>query len=56
MSRSAGSGIICTISRALVIPSTRESTKPSSGDRVSFWKRSSGSLESASTRSMSPSA
>ena len=42
--RSAGSGIICTISRALVTPSTRESTKPSAGDSVSFWKRSSGSV------------
>jgi hypothetical protein len=43
--RSGGSGIIWTISRALVMPSTRESTKPSAGDRVSFWKRRSGSLE-----------
>ena len=52
--RSAGSGIICTISRALATPSTRERTKPSSGDRVSLWKRSRGSFERARTRSMSP--
>ena len=42
---SAGSGIICMISCADVVPSTRESTKPSVGESVSFWKRSSGSLE-----------
>ena len=42
---SADSGIICTTPRALVVPSMRESTKPSAGESVSFWKRSSGSDE-----------
>ena len=44
------------ISRAESVPSTRERTKPSVGVRVMFWKRSRGSVERASTRSMSPSA
>jgi hypothetical protein len=48
-------GIIWTISRALR-PSTRESTNPLAGERVSFWNRRRGSFESTSTRSMSPSA
>jgi len=53
---STGSGMSWNSSRAVVVPSMRESTKPSFGDSVSFWKRSSGSLERLSTLSTSPSA
>jgi hypothetical protein len=51
---SAGMGMRSVIWRALVVPSTRDSTNPSLGERVIFWKRSRGSAERASTRSMSP--
>jgi hypothetical protein len=54
---SAGSrGLIWMISRADSVLSTRERTKPSVGERAMRWKRSRGSLERASTRSMSPNA
>jgi hypothetical protein len=51
---SGGSGMSCITSRALSVPSMRESRKPSVGVRAMRWKRSRGSLESPSTRSMSP--
>ena len=51
-----GSGISCITSRALSVPSTRESTYPSVGERLMRWKRRSGSVERPTTRSRSPSA
>ena len=51
---SRGSEIIGHTSRALSVPSTRDSTYPSAGVRVTRWKRSSGSEARPSTRSMSP--
>src|SRR5262245_951013 len=51
---STGNGMSWMTSRALVTPSTRDSTKPSVGESVIFWKRRRGSGECWSTRSMSP--
>ncbi len=51
---SGGRGMSWMISLAVVAPSTRESTKPSAGESVIFWKRRRGSGECWSTRSMSP--
>jgi hypothetical protein len=53
---SCGSGIISTIWRAFITPSTRDRTYPSVGLSVTFWKRSRGSVDRARTRSGLPSA
>jgi hypothetical protein len=51
---SLGMGMRSVIWRAVSVPSTRDSTKPSLGESVIFWKRRRGSVERARTRSMSP--
>ena len=51
---SAGSGTSARTSRALSVPSMRESRNPSAGVSVIFWVRSRGSVESTSTRLRSP--